>query len=121
MVDSGIFATTAQIGYKAGYGKSATSAAEAYTNCFIGQAESYINAVTRYNWSDNYAGLNADVKYLLQEAASNLAAMYVIIYDTSGYTSGGEVQTMLNVLWDRAQECIKLLADIKVRDFLENA
>lgn len=122
MADTGIFATTAQIGYKAGAGKSAVSCAEAYTNFYIGQAESFINATTRFNWSDVYsASLNVDVKYLLQEAASNIAAMYVIAYDMSGYSSLAEAQTLMDLLWSRAQECMKLLADWKNKDFLSGA
>lgn len=121
MADTGIFATTAEIGYKAGSGKSATSSAEAYTNSYISQAESFINSVTRFNWSDAYSGLNADVKGLLKEAGSNIAAMYVIAYDMGGYNNLAEAQTLLNVLWDRAQLCIKLLEDWKTKDFMSGA
>ena len=115
------FCSVVEVGYKAGAGKSATAAAEAYVLAYAKGVESYINSVTRYNWSDAYAALNVAVKYILNEIQSNLTAMYVIMYDTSGYTGNGEVQAMLNVLWDRAQECIKLLQDIKVRDFMEAA
>lgn len=121
MADTGIFATTTEIQYKAGANASATSKAEAYTNSFIAQAESFINATTLYNWSDAYSTLNADVKALLKEAASNIAAMYVINYDTSGYTSLAEAQSMLNVLWDRAVLCMKLLEDLKTGDFIRRS
>lgn len=121
MADTGIFATTAEIGYKAGSGKSSTSSAEAYTNSYVAQAESIINSATRYNWSDAYSGLNADVKGILKDAASNLAAMYVIQYDMSGYTSLGEAQTMLDLLRDAFERDIKLLIDIKTRDFVNEA
>ena len=121
MVDTGIFATTAQIGYKAGAGKSATSAAEAYTNFYIGMAESIINCMTRKNWSDAYAGLNADVKYILQDAASSLAAIYVIMYDFSGYSSKAEAQTMIDILRDSFIRDIELLKDLKTQDFMTGA
>jgi len=121
VADTGIFATTAEIGYKAGAGKSSVSSAEAYTNSFIAQAESYINARTMYNWSDAYAALNADVKGILKECASNIAAMYVIQYDMSGYTSRAEAQTMLNVLRDRVEADIEVLKEIAKRDFIVGA
>ena len=121
MADTGIFATTAEIGYKAGANASATSKAETYTNSYIAQAESYINAVTRYNWSDAYAALNADVKGLLKEAASNIAAMHVINYDLSGFSSRAEAQQMLNFLWSRTEKCLTLLEDIKTKDFVTKA
>jgi hypothetical protein len=121
MADTGIFATTAEIGYKAGYGKSATSSAEAYTNSFISQAESYINARTLYNWSDVYATLNADVKGILKEAGSSLAAIYVINYDMSGFTSRQEALIMINILWARVDECCRILEKEANRTFVQEA
>jgi hypothetical protein len=121
MVDSGIFATTAEIGYKAGAKKSATSSAEAYTNSFIAQAESYINTACKFNFSDSYGALNADVKAILKEAASNIAAMYVISYDMSGFTSRAEAETMLDLLRDRADFCIELLKNKPHTDFISGA
>ena len=121
MADDGVFATNAQIGYKAGAGKSAVSSATAYTDFYILQAESFINAVTRYNWSDNYATLNVDVKFLLQEAASNIAAMYVIQYDMSGFANIEHVKLMLDLLWGRADLCINLLKDQKVKTMMTGA
>jgi hypothetical protein len=118
MADTGIFATTAQIGYTAGSGASATSKAEAYTNFYIAQAESFINSACRYNFSDNYAALNTDTKMILQEAASNLAAIYVIIYDLSGYASRVDAEDVINVLRDAALRCIALLKEKQVTDFI---
>ena len=121
MADTGIFATTAEIGYKAGANASATSKAEAYTNSYVGQAESRINADTLYNWSDKYAALNADVKSLLKEAASDLAAVYVITYDMSGFTSRAEAQAMIDVLIYNYAECIKILRMEANRTFVQEA
>jgi hypothetical protein len=121
MVDTGIFATTAEIGYKAGANASATSKAEAYTNSFIAQAESFINTRTLYNWSDAYAGLNADTKAILKEAGSSLAAIYVIQYDMSGFTSRQEALIMINILWARVEECLKVLDKEANRDFVGSA
>jgi|SRR3990167_3891363 len=121
MADTGIFATTAEVQRKAGAGASSTSKAEAYVNDFMTQAESEINALTRYNWSDNYASLNADVKGVLKEAASNLAAIYVIVYDMSGYNSRTEAEDLINVLRDAYLRCIGILRDKKAQDFMNGA
>ena len=118
MADTGIFCTTAEVQYKAGANASATSKAEAYTNNFVTQAESVINAYTRYNWSDAYAALNVDVKGILKEAASNLAAIYVINYDMSGFTSREEAEDMIVILSDGFTRCIKILKDLKTQDFV---
>lgn len=121
MADEGIFCTTAEVERKAGANCSATSKAEAYTNDYVTQAESEINAACRYNFSDNYATLNADVKGILKQAASNLAAIYVIQYDMSGFTSRIEAEDMINVLRDGYLRCISLLRDKKTQTFLNGA
>tara|TARA_R100001530_G_scaffold136358_2_gene116688 strand:+ start:1890 stop:2255 length:366 start_codon:yes stop_codon:yes gene_type:complete len=121
MADTGIFATTAEVQRKAGANASTTSKAEDYVNDYITQAESLINVITRYNWSDDYAGLNADVKGILKEIASNLAAIYVITYDMSGFTSRVEAEDMINVLRDAALRGMSILKDKKPQDFINKA
>jgi predicted butyrate kinase (DUF1464 family) len=121
MSDDGIFATTAEVGYKAGAKASATSKAEAYVNSYMTQVESFINVACRYNFSDKYTTLNADVKGILKEIASNLAAIYVIQYDLSGFTSRTEAEDMINVLRDAAIRGISVLRDKKAQDFTNGA
>lgn len=121
MTDDGIFATTAEVSRKAGANASATSNIEAYINDYMTQVESYINCVTRYNWSDKYAGLNADVKGILKECASNLAAIYVIKFDMWSFVTLEEAEDMINILWARAEKCLELLKDQDVQKFMEEA
>lgn len=85
---------------------------------FCDQAEARINAVMRRDVVTSYSTLDTNTKAVLGEAASNLAAMYAIQYDTSGYTNSAEVQTMLNVLFNGANAVLKLLEDDKVKIFL---
>ncbi len=85
------------------------------------QAESLINTITRFNWSDAYSTLNTDTRGILKEVSSNLAAIYVISYDMSGFTSRTEAEDMINILRDRALMCLALLKDEKVKDFMVNA
>ena len=121
MADTGIFATTAEVERKCGANVSATSKAEAYVNDYMTQAESLINVMTRKNWSDAYSGLNADVKGLLKEIASNLAAIYAISYDMSGFTSRIEAEDMINILRDAALRGLSILRDKKMEDFMVGA
>ena len=121
MSHEGIFATTAEVVRKAGANASAVAVVEAYVNDFIAQAESTINSICRYNFSDNYATLNADTRNILKEAASNIAAMYIINYDMSGFTSRVEAETMLDVLRDGALRATSLLRDKKVQDFINGS
>ena len=121
MADTGIFATTAEVQRKAGANASSTSNVEAYINDFMTQAESKINAETGYNWSDAYSALNVDVKGILKEAASNLAAMYVIQYDMSGFQTREHAETSLDVLYTLYREAIKILRDKAQQDFIQDA
>jgi len=121
MVYTGIFCTELEVQYKAGANASSVSVAEAFLNSFVAQAESKINVMSQFNWTDNYITLNSDVKMILTEAASNLAAMYAINYDMSGFTSRLEAQTMLDVLKDGFLEAVSVLRDIKKRDFMNGA
>jgi len=122
MAQTGIFCSGAHVLRKAGVNVNSTvSGAEAFVNDFIAQAESYINVASRNNWSDDYGSLNADVKEILKEAASDLAAIYFINYDMSGYTSRSEAESMVTILRDRANHCISLLRDKKSEDFIDGA
>jgi len=114
MTEAGIYTTNALVAYKVGANASATSKTEAYTNEYIAQAEAYINVVTRKIWATStatFAALNVNVRKILSEAASNLAAIYVISYDMSGFTSRVEAEDMINVLYARFIQCIQILQD----------
>jgi len=115
------FATTAEVQRMAGANASSVSNTATFIDDFTEQAESLINAQTRTNWTDLYAGLNADVKGILKMAAACWAAMAVINYDMSGFTSRVEAETMLDVLRDRFVQCMKTLDDANVRQFVEDA
>ena len=121
MADDGVFATNAEVVRKAGAGADATATAVAYTDDYLAQVEGFINIVTRNNWSDAYGALNVDVKGILKEAATNLAAIYVIQYNMRDYTSRYEAETMCDILRDGAMRCLSLLKDKKVEDFMEAA
>lgn len=121
MADEGTFATTAEVQRKVGEDASTTANTEAYINQYIKEAESYINIVTRKNWTDAYSGLNADVKSVLKEAASNLAAAYVISYDFNNFLSRSYAFDRVSFLMQRFTECVIQLLDKKRETFIENA
>ena len=123
MVEAGIYTTNALVEYKIGANASAVSKTEAYTNEYIAQAEAYINVITEKIWAVDtaaFAALNAQVSKLLSEAASNLAAIYVIQYDMSGFTTRIEAEDMINILFARFVQCIELLKQQSAIDFLNS-
>ena len=121
MADEGVFCTTTEVARKAGSGVSATCTTTAFTNDFIAQAESVINSMCRFNFSDAYPTLNADTRNILKEAASNLAAIYAIQYDFSGYTSRIEAEDMINILRDASLRALSILRDKKTQDFINGS
>jgi len=126
MVHTGLFATAAQIGVKVGENVDATGYVEANINAICLEVESYINLVTRYNWSDKFTApatttLNVDVWHTLGELESNLVAIYFISYNMVGYTSRIEAEDMVNILVWKSNLLIALLSDQKVKEFIINA
>ena len=116
----GIFATEAELDAKAGKNVDATGWTEDNKTAWEAQAESYINLITRKNYSDTYTTLNDDVKKVLSEAASNLVAIYGIQYNMEGFTPYIVAQNMIKILKNRFNECINLLMDQNTLDFLES-
>ena len=100
---------------------SGASMANLYVDELIVQAESIINVTSRRNWTDDFAGLNADVKMILEDWCSNLAAMYLIEYNMNGYGSTRQAETMLDVLNNANVRNQSLLRDKKQETFIDNA
>lgn len=119
MVEAGTLAINANVTYEAGANASATSAAEAYTNIYIKKAEGKICLDTRYDWVTNYSDVSAIGKEILREAVSCYAAIAVINYDMSGFTTRQESLTMINILWARYADIVKrIVADNKYKEFI---
>jgi hypothetical protein len=120
MAEEGTLAINADVAKKAGANASATSAAEAYTNVYIKEAEGLICAISRYDWVTNYAGVSAIGKECLRDAVASYAAVKVINYDMSGFTSRQEALIMINILWACWSETLRLLAkDNNYKDFIK--
>lgn len=119
MVEEGTLCTNTNVAYEAGTNASATSAAEAYTNVYIKKAEGKLCLDTRYDWVTNYTSVSDIGKEILREAASCYAAIAVINYDMSGFTSRQEALTMVNILWARYSDIVKrIVGDNKYKDFI---
>ena len=118
MVFTGIMATEAELDAKAGENVDLTGWTEANKNDFVAQAESFVNVISKNNWSDAYAALNADVKRFLSETVSNLSAIYGIQYNMFGYSSRIEAENMINLLWAKLQQNVEFLKDDRTVKFM---
>ena len=118
-------ATDAEIILKAGDNYPSTLGDSTAIGLYGLQAESYINVETGFNWSDWYATTpNADVKYILTEAVSNLAAIYLWNAKPSGEdgtTSRIEYEDRINILFARFVQCMDILTDVGTEAFMKGA
>jgi len=112
--------TAAEVVRKAGVNANATAiASTAMITNFINEAEGVVCVNSRIDWVTKYAAITANYKQILNDTVASLAAMELINYDMSGYTSRNESRTMLNVLRDKAMRGLSLLRDAKQKEFLE--
>ena len=122
MATTGIYCTDADVARKV-KNKSADidSGDTAETDAWIADAESLINCTARKVFAADtsaFAALPATTRKILTEVASNIAAIYAITYDMSGFTSRIEGEDMINVLRDAALRGLSLLRDKKTQEFL---
>lgn len=102
---------------KAGANVSTALTAANYTT-LINEAENYIASATRRDYVAAYSGLSSNKKLILEDTASCHAAIGAINYNMSGFTSRQEALIMVNILWARIMENIKLLKDKDVQGFI---
>ncbi len=117
----GTLCTLADAVNKAGANASSGGTSEVLVSDFVRQAEGLINAVTRFDWVTAYSGLTNQVKFILNQVASDLAAIYIINYDMSAYTASTvEAETMLNIYREAVARGLSLLRNQEVKDFIVN-
>ena len=85
------------------------------------QAESYLNNLARFNFSDNFSTLNADVKYILSEYVARYVGMCGIAYNMAGYTSRIEAEDIINVHIFRMKQIEKMIIEQKTVTYMDGA
>jgi hypothetical protein len=99
-------------------GANAAVLTDARYTQLINQAEDFVVCSTRNDYITSYSGLSANKKLILEDVTSCIAAIYVISYDMSGFTSRQEALIMVNILWARIAECMRLLNNDNTRGFI---
>lgn len=120
MTEEGTLCGRDDVEKKCGTNANSTASAEAYTNVYIKMAEGLVSAVARYDFVTNYASMSDIGKEILRDVTSSYAAIMVINYDMSGYTSRTEAQTMLDINWSIISENLNLIRDEKFKEFIKN-
>ena len=88
-------------------------ASGAYMEQISEEAEGFVCMSTRYDWITNYTALENWIKYNLADAASCIAATKLVAHDMGGYTSRGEAESLINILYDRAGRILGMLKTFK--------
>lgn len=124
-IEANIMTTSGQVLAKAGDGVNANLTAgtiragdDFIIDIWIKAAEAIINSVCRYNWSDKYATLDQDTREILQDTASDIAAIKAITYDMNGYTTRTEAEGMINIYRDNKLFNLGILRDKKFQKFV---
>jgi hypothetical protein len=110
--------TENQAKYKAGLNYDSTNVSSTLIASYINDAEGFISTESLYDWVTNYASVSAIGKFFLANVTASLAAIYMINYNMSGYTSRTEAQTMLDILWTQVVESLNVLRDQQFRTFI---
>ena len=120
MADTGIFATAEEVSRKANVNSSSTSNSVEYIDQYMTEVESLINVTTTRNWSDDYAGLNVDVKGILKMAATELAAWMVEQFDIDAI-GAATANLSANMHIFRYNMAIAELKNKNTETFMDNA
>ena len=109
MAFTGITATEAEIDQKSGANAS-TSYTDVMKTAALLHAESLLNSICQFNFSDAYGTLNADVKYAVTEYTASSVAREVISYDPDAIGRSTSV-LKINVLTDNMNKAVKELKE----------
>ena len=112
MAEAGVYGTNTLVKMKAGTAASATSTGQTYTDEYLNEAEAFINCAARKVFAVNataFAALPVTTRQLLTEIATNIAAIYCIQWDMSGFPSRIDAEDKINSLRDRYMQAMGFL------------
>ena len=109
MAYTGITSTEAEIDQKSGANVSSAFTDTMKTQSLL-QAENYLNTETTKNWSDDFAGLDVDVKSLVTAYTASWVAIDAINYDPDAI-GRSTANLRMNVLRDVMTRALETLKD----------
>lgn len=112
--------TSYAIVLKCGVGiASTTAASNAIIAKFCDQAEGVINTLTRKDWVADYSTITTNFKPILDDAASDYAAMKLIAYDLDAYSKVLMAQTMIDLMRDNFERSISALKQDEIKSVMD--
>lgn len=100
-------------------GKNCSADGKLFVDEFINEAEGLVCADSKYDWISNYSTLLSGTKFFLNDVVSDLAAINLIKYDMSVYTSRIEAEDLINVLYAHSQSKREILQNQDKVTFLK--
>ena len=123
MVFTGIMCTEAEIDQRSGDNVS-TAYTDVMKTASVLAAESIINCLKRFNFSDTYTTDNVDVRYIFTEFVACHVAIAALTYKPKGQDGTMnriEYEDRINILRDRKNQALAIIKGKKVEDFIHDA
>lgn len=120
MAFTGITATEAEIDQKLGENVTSAFTDTMKTQALL-MAESVLNVMTRKNWSDDFAGLNVDVKSIVTDATTAFVAIEGIRFNMEEFIPTSVADAMITNLREAFVRDVGILRDIKSQEFTDAA
>lgn len=111
MVATSILSTDAEMLAMAGENVDATGFTDANKTAWGLQAEAYLSAISRYDWSTNVATIDGTTAEMLSEYVARYVGVTAIAYNMAGFTDRTEAEDMINFHWARMLKIEELLKD----------
>jgi hypothetical protein len=108
-------ASTAIVMYAGKNVNTDATASSALLAQFCDDAQAELNVRTRYDWVTSSAAVLQFYKPYLQGIIAPKAAINLIKYDMSGYTSRGEAEDLININFDIFESGVKVLNEDKYK------
>jgi len=102
--------TSGQIFLKAGPGVNSANSGQRMEQ-YANEAQAYVNARTKVDWVTDLASVGTEFSGAVSDVVSSKAAISMIAYDMSGYTSRSESRLMLNINHDIVTKGIAFLKE----------
>ena len=119
MAFTGITATEAEIDQKTGTNVDVLYTDTMKTQALL-QAESSLNIITKFNWSDWFAlSPDVDLKFIVTQATASMVAIEAISYNMGAYTTRGEAEDMITVLRDIINRNLQVLKDQDTKNWVK--
>ena len=113
MAATSILSTDAEMNAMGGENVDATGWTDANKTAWGLQAEAYLAAISRYDWSVNVATIDATTAEMLSEYVARYTGMSGIAYNMAGFTSRIEAENMVNIHIFRMRQIEAVITDQK--------